>query len=90
MKFKTHPQTVLFQIFLIFLYLIPLSIAGPALDLVAEKVGSILAEKFKEKLGDLLAKRPCNCQLVMNPPPMPWYHQPPKHHKRHKASREQL
>lgn len=41
-------------------------LAGPML---ADQIASMVADKLKEKLGDL-GKRPCNCQLVMNPPPM--------------------
>jgi hypothetical protein len=43
------------------------------LELIADKVGDVIATKFKDKMGDIF-KRPCNCQLVMNPPPPPWYH----------------
>lgn len=50
--------------------------AAATIELVAEKVGNTVASKFTEKLSAILNRRPCNCQLVMNPPPMPWWHPP--------------
>ena len=46
------------------------------IDMLIEKFNESLSTHMREKLEPILRKRrTCHCQLVMMPPPMPWYHQ---------------